>query len=79
MGTIVALGTAQTIAWASSYYMPAILAVPIARDLGVQVHALAAPELGRVGHRLTGRSHQRLEPPVDLPPRLAELRIGSVA
>lgn len=35
MGTIVALGTAQTIAWASSYYMPAILAVPIARDLGV--------------------------------------------
>jgi MFS family permease len=35
MGTIVALGTAQTIAWASSYYMPAILAAPIARDLGV--------------------------------------------
>ena len=35
IGTIVALGTAQTIAWASSYYMPAILAAPIARDLGV--------------------------------------------
>ena len=35
MGTIIALGTAQTIAWASSYYMPAILAAPIARDLGV--------------------------------------------
>jgi hypothetical protein len=35
MGTIVALGIAQTIAWASSYYMPAILAAPIARDLGV--------------------------------------------
>lgn len=32
---ILALGTSQTIAWASSYYMPAILASPIARDLGV--------------------------------------------
>jgi MFS family permease len=35
LGTIVALGAAQTIAWASSYYMPAILAAPIARDLEV--------------------------------------------
>lgn len=35
IGTIVPLGIAQTIAWASSYYMPAILAAPIARDLGV--------------------------------------------
>lgn len=32
---IVALGTTQTIAWASSYYLPAILAAPIARDLGL--------------------------------------------
>lgn len=32
---ILALGTTQTIAWASSYYLPAILAAPIARDLGV--------------------------------------------
>lgn len=32
---IVALGTAQTVAWASSYYLPAILAAPIARDLGL--------------------------------------------
>jgi MFS family permease len=32
---IVALGTTQTLAWASSYYLPAILADPIARDLGV--------------------------------------------
>src|SRR4051794_25454230 len=32
---ILALGTTQTLAWASSYYIPAILADPIARDLGV--------------------------------------------
>jgi len=32
---ILALGTTQTIAWASSYYLPAILAAPIARDLGI--------------------------------------------
>jgi hypothetical protein len=33
--TIAALGFAQTIAWASSYYLPAILAAPIARDLSI--------------------------------------------
>jgi MFS family permease len=32
---VVALGVAQTLGWASSYYLPAILAVPMARDLGV--------------------------------------------
>ncbi len=32
---ILALGTTQTLAWASSYYLPAIVADPIARDLGV--------------------------------------------
>lgn len=32
---ILALGTTQTVAWASSYYLPAILAAPIARDLAV--------------------------------------------
>jgi predicted MFS family arabinose efflux permease len=32
---ILTLGTTQTIAWASSYYLPAILAAPIARDLGL--------------------------------------------
>ncbi len=32
---ILALGTTQTIAWASSYYLPAILAAPIARNLGL--------------------------------------------
>lgn len=35
LALIVALGTTQTIAWASSYYLPAILAAPIARDLGL--------------------------------------------
>lgn len=29
------LGTTQTLAWASSYYLPAMLAVPMARDLDV--------------------------------------------
>ena len=29
------LGVAQTLAWASSYYLPALLAEPMARDLGV--------------------------------------------
>ena len=29
------LGVAQTLAWASSYYLPALLAAPMARDLGV--------------------------------------------
>lgn len=32
--TVSALGTAQTLSWASSYYLPAMLAAPIARDLG---------------------------------------------
>ncbi len=29
------LGSTQTLAWASSHYLPAILAVPMARDLGI--------------------------------------------
>lgn len=32
---VIALGTAQTIAWASTYYLPAVLASPMARDLGL--------------------------------------------
>jgi MFS family permease len=35
---ILALGTTQTLAWASSYYLPAILADPIARDLGISTN-----------------------------------------
>ena len=32
---VLALGSAQTLAWASSYYLPAILAAPMAADLGI--------------------------------------------
>src|SRR5664279_4147734 len=35
LAPVLALGTAQTLAWASSYYVPAVLAAPMARDLGV--------------------------------------------
>jgi len=64
-----ALGTAQTIAWASSTYLPAILAQPIAAELGVStasvfgafslslvVMALAGPPVGRTIDRSGGRS-----------------------
>lgn len=65
---IIGLGTAQTLAWASSYYLPAILAVPMARDLGVStptvfaafsvalvVSALLGPLAGRLIDRHGGR------------------------
>lgn len=32
---VISLGLAQTLAWASSYYLPAVLAAPMARDVGV--------------------------------------------
>ncbi len=60
LSIIIGLGTTQTLAWASSYYLPAILADPIARDLGVSsnwvfaafsasqvISALLAPRIGR--------------------------------
>ena len=66
--TITTLGTAQTLAWASSYYLPAVLAAPMARDLGVAtptvfaafslaliVSALVGPWSGRVIDRSGGR------------------------
>ncbi len=34
-GVVVGIGTAQTLAWASSYYLPAVLADPIAATLGL--------------------------------------------
>jgi predicted MFS family arabinose efflux permease len=65
---IVALGTTQTLAWASSYYLPAILADPIARDLGVSsnwifaafsaslvISALLGPRVGRQIDLVGGR------------------------
>ncbi len=36
------LGTTQTLAWASAYYLPALLAAPIARDIGVSVPTVFA-------------------------------------
>jgi predicted MFS family arabinose efflux permease len=65
---VIALGVAQTLAWAASYYLPAILAVPMARDLGLSpafvfgafsvslvVSALLGPAVGRVIDRRGGR------------------------
>ena len=59
---ILALGTTQTLAWASSYYLPAILADPIAHDLGISANwvfaafsasAVIAAVLGpRVGRQI---------------------------
>src|SRR5690606_823737 len=42
VGTVVILGTAQTLAWASSYYLPAMLASSMANDLGISVQAVFA-------------------------------------
>jgi predicted MFS family arabinose efflux permease len=57
---IAALGSTQTLAWASSFYLPAVLATPIARDIGLStpwiyaalsfglaVSAVLGPTLGR--------------------------------
>lgn len=67
-GTVFSLGVAQTLAWASTYYLPAILAVPMARDLGVStpfvfgafslalvVAALVGPKAGGAIDRWGGR------------------------
>src|SRR2546421_793152 len=66
---ILALGTTQTLAWASSYYLPAILADQIARDLGVSsnwifaafsaslvISAMLGPRIGRQIDLVGGRS-----------------------
>jgi MFS family permease len=66
---VAALGSTQTLAWASSYYLPAILGVPIAHDLGIAsstffgifsgallVSSLLAPAIGRLIDRHGGRS-----------------------
>ena len=61
LSTIVVLGSTQTLAWASSYYLPAVLADPIAHDTGVStnwlfgifsgaliISALLGPRMGRM-------------------------------
>jgi predicted MFS family arabinose efflux permease len=40
--TVAALGSAQTLAWASSYYLVAMVAAPIARDLGAPGYTVFA-------------------------------------
>ena len=65
---VAALGMAQTLAWASSYYLPAMLAAPMARELGMEtaavflafsvaltVSALVGPAAGRLIDRHCGR------------------------
>ena len=65
---VLTVGTAQTLSWASSYYLPAILATPIARELGLAVaevyaafslamvvSALVGPRAGRLIDRHGGR------------------------
>src|ERR1700757_5213107 len=65
---VLALGTAQTLEWASSYYLPAILADPIARDLGISsnwffaafsaslvISGLLGPRVGRQIDLVGGR------------------------
>lgn len=66
---VATLGTAQTLAWASSYYLPAMLARPMAAELGVSqptvfaafsaalvVSALTGPHSGKRIDRWGGRT-----------------------
>lgn len=66
---VIALGTAQTIAWGSTYYLPAVLATPMARDLGLSpvwvfaafsaamvLSAFVGPPAGRAIDERGGRS-----------------------
>lgn len=54
-GVVLALGSAQTIAWGSSYYLPAVLATPMARDLGVSaVWVFAAFSLALIVSAIVG-------------------------
>ena len=65
---VLALGTAQTLAWASTYYLPAVLADPISTDLGLSrewffgifsaallLSGLLGPAAGRAIDRRGGR------------------------
>src|SRR5271165_1608098 len=65
---VIALGTSQTLAWGSSYYLPAILADPISASLGIPrawvfaafsasllIAALIGPAVGRAIDHHGGR------------------------
>jgi MFS family permease len=65
---VAALGTSQTLAWASSYYLPAVLALPISAAIAVPsswifaafssallIAAIAGPMVGRMIDRHGGR------------------------
>ena len=45
-GLVIGLGTAQTLAWASSYYLVAFVAGPQARDIGVSINSVYAAFTG---------------------------------
>ncbi|ODU51634.1 MAG: hypothetical protein ABS98_06435 [Lysobacteraceae bacterium SCN 69-48] len=66
--TAARLGVSQTVAWASSYYLPAVMAGPISHSLGIApaevffglsgallLSALLAPVVGRAMEHLDGR------------------------
>lgn len=66
--TVLTLGTAQTLAWASSFYLPAIVTDPLAADLGISttsvfaafsaslvVSAAIGPKVGRTIDTFGGR------------------------
>ena len=68
LAVILVLGTTQTLAWASTYYLPAILADQIAHELGMSsawffaafsaalvISALVGPLAGRTVDRVGGR------------------------
>ena len=68
LGLTLTLGSAQTLAWASSYYLPAILAVPMARELEISsswvfaafsvallLTAMLGPSVGRLIDQQGGR------------------------
>ncbi|WP_374410542.1 MFS transporter [Hydrogenophaga sp.] len=69
VAAVLKLGTAQTLAWASSYYLPALLAAPLAAELGMPVtrvfgaftlalviSALVGPRAGRAIDEHGGRA-----------------------
>jgi MFS family permease len=69
LAVILVLGTAQTLGWASSFYLPAILGDRIAEDLGISstwffaafsaalvVSAIVGPRAGRTVDAIGGRA-----------------------